>query len=190
MSKRLIQEAREKYAIEDWGAGYFSISSKGHIECQPEGPGGQAIDLPSAISQAKSCGIQLPMIIRFPQIISNQMKRLTQAFQESIWEFSYKGKHRAVFPFKVNQRREFIENIIKCGRSLDYGLEVGSKTEFIAALSYKLADNALIVCNGFKDNDFIKLGFHAAAMKKNIVMVVEGPDELKKILEMVGLLAI
>ena len=93
-----------------------------------------------------------------------------------------KGRHMGVFPFKVNQRREFIDAIVEAGRQVDYGLEVGSKTEFIAALGYKLQEKALMVCNGFKDAEFIELGFIAKAMGKNVVMVVEGPDELEMII--------
>ena len=184
MSKRHIESAREQYGIEDWGAGYFGISASGHVVAHPNGKESANIDLPEVISKAKDAGLQLPMIIRFPEIISSQMERLTTAFKNSIWEYSYTGQHRAVFPFKVNQRREFIENIVKCGRQLDYGLEVGSKTEFVAALSYKLGENALVICNGFKDKAFLRLGFHAAAMGKNIIMVVEGPDELRNIIEL------
>ncbi len=183
MNIQQIQEARELYGIDGWGAGYFSIADNGNVVSHPTGEEHLTIDLPEAISKAKSMGIHPPMIIRFPQIIENQISRLHSAFKEAMWEYNFQGSHRAVFPFKVNQRREFIDSIVKCGYKFNYGLEVGSKPEFLAALSYELGEDALFVCNGFKDREFIDLGFIAKAMGKNVVLVVEGPDELQLILD-------
>lgn len=183
MNIQQIQEARELYGIDGWGAGYFSIDDKGHVVCHPTGEEHLSIDLPAVIDKAKAMGITPPMILRFPQIIDNQIARLHNAFKEAMWEYSYQGSHRAVFPFKVNQRREFIDSIVSCGHKYNYGLEVGSKPEFLAALSYKLADKALFVCNGFKDQEFIELGFAAKAMGRDVILVVEGPDELGMIIE-------
>ncbi len=183
MNIQQIQEARELYGIDGWGAGYFSIADNGNVVCHPTGEEHLFIDLPEAISKAKSLGIHAPMIMRFPQIIDNQIARLHTAFKEAMWEYNYQGSHRAVFPFKVNQRREFIDSIVQCGLKYNYGLEVGSKPEFIAALGYDLSPDALFVCNGFKDREFIDLGFVANAMGKNAVLVVEGPDELQMILD-------
>lgn len=183
MNIQQIQEARELYGIDGWGAGYFSIADNGNVVCHPTGEEHLFIDLPEAISKAKSLGIHPPMIMRFPQIIENQIARLHTAFKDAMWEYNYQGSHRAVFPFKVNQRREFIDSIVQCGLKFNYGLEVGSKPEFIAALAYDLSPDALFVCNGFKDREFIDLGFVANAMGKNCVLVVEGPDELQMILD-------
>lgn len=184
MSKWQIKQSISTYGIERWSSGYFSIANNGHVICHPNGPQESLIDLPEVIEAAQCRGITLPLILRFPEIISSQINRLESAFQDAIWEYSYTGNHRGVFPFKVNQRREFIDQVVRCGQNLQYGLEVGSKTELIAALSYQLGPDALLVCNGFKDGEFIELGFVAAAMKKNIVLVVEGPDELEAILSM------
>lgn len=183
MTKQHIETAKEFYSIDSWSAGYFSISDLGDVTCHPNGSSAEEIRLADCIDLAKKRGLDLPLILRFPQIITSQIRRLGNAFDEAVWEFSYKGRHRAVFPFKVNQRREFIDNIVRCGRDLEYGLEVGSKTEFIAALSYQMSDNALLICNGFKDSEFIEIGFVAASMGKNIELVIEGPDELKKIID-------
>ena len=151
MNIQQIQEARELYGIDGWGSGYFSIADSGNVVCHPTGEEHFLIDLPEAINKAKSMGIHPPMILRFPQIIENQISRLHSAFKDAMWEYNYQGSHRAVFPFKVNQRREFIDSIVKCGYRFNYGLEVGSKPEFLAALSYELGPDALFVCNGFKD---------------------------------------
>lgn len=184
MNIQQIQEARELYGIDGWGGGYFSIDDKGHVVCHPTGEEHISIDLPEAIKKAKDLGIHAPMILRFPQIIDNQIGRLHRAFKEAMWEYSYSGSHRAVFPFKVNQRREFIDSIVNCGKKYNYGLEVGSKPEFLAALGYELGEDALFVCNGFKDKEFIELGFTAKAMGKNVILVVEGPDELEQIINL------
>ncbi len=184
MNIKQIQESRESYGIEGWGAGYFSINDNGNVVCHPTGEEHLSIDLPEAIETAKEKGCSAPMILRFPQVIDGQIERLHKAFKEAMWEYSYQGSHRAVFPFKVNQRREFIDHIVACGDKFDYGLEVGSKPEFVAALGYQLSPKALFICNGFKDREFIELGFIAKAMKKNVIMVVEGPDELQHIIEL------
>jgi arginine decarboxylase len=105
------------------------------------------------------------------------------AFRNAVKEYNFKGSHLGVFPFKVNQRREFIDAIVSVGRDLNYGLEVGSKTEFIAALSYEMSPTALLIANGFKDREFIDLGFIASSMGKNVMLVIEGPDELEYIID-------
>ena len=183
MNLEQIHEARELYGISDWGAGYFSIGDEGRVICHPTAQEKHGVDLPRAIEQARSKGARVPMILRFPQIIDNQVDRLHSAFSEAMWEYNYGARHRAVFPFKVNQRREFIDNIVRCGRVREFGLEVGSKTELVAALGYSLGGESLLICNGFKDREFIDMGFMALTMGKNLVMVVEGLDELEMIID-------
>lgn len=177
-----IAQARRDYNIDEWGAGYFGIDDRGFVECYPTGKPEQAVTLHDIVTQAKQRGIHPPLIIRFSQIIASQLQRLELAFQGAITEFNYHGRHYGVFPFKVNQRREFIDAVIECGAPYDYGLEVGSKSELIAALSYPLSPRALLVCNGFKDEEFITMSCLAAEMGKNAVLVVEGPDELQILL--------
>ena len=177
-----IDKARRDYNIDEWGAGYFGIDNRGFVECYPTGTNEQAVCLHDIVTQARQRGIHPPLIIRFSQIIASQLQRLEQAFQGAIAEFDYRGRHFGVFPFKVNQRREFIDAVIDCGAQYDYGLEVGSKSELIAALSYPLSERALLVCNGFKDEEFITMACLAAEMGKNVVLVIEGPDELQILL--------
>ena len=183
MNIRQIQEARELYGIDGWGAGYFGINDEGHVVANPTGEEHISVSLPHVIEEVKKRGLTAPLIIRFPQIIEGQLDRMHSSFKNAISDNNYKGRHVGVFPFKVNQRREFIDAIVNAGRKVDYGLEVGSKTEFIAALGYELQDNALMVCNGFKDAEFIEMGFLAKSIGKNVVMVVEGPDELQMIID-------
>ncbi|MCX6110379.1 MAG: biosynthetic arginine decarboxylase [Proteobacteria bacterium] len=184
MNIRQIQEARELYGIDDWGAGYFGIDDEGHVVSHPTGEEHLSVSLPEVIAKLKKQGMHTPVILRFPQIIEGQLERMHSAFRQAITEFQFKGKHIGVFPFKVNQRREFIDAVVSCGQRLNYGLEVGSKTEFIAAMSYPLTAESLLICNGFKDREFIEMSFLGAAMGKRVVVVVEGPDELETFIEL------
>ncbi len=184
MNIRQIQEARELYGIDEWAAGYFSINDEGQIVCHPTGEEHLSVSLQELVEESHQKGIAAPLILRFPQIIQTQLERMHSSFKNAIQEHQYKGRHLGVFPFKVNQRREFIDAIVQSGQRFDYGLEVGSKTEFVAALSYKLTEKSLFICNGFKDREFIEMAFVAKAMGKNVVLVVEGPDELEAIITM------
>jgi arginine decarboxylase len=183
MNIRQIQEARELFGIDEWGGGYFGINDEGQVVCHPTGEEHLSVSLPEAVKKAKQQGVSTPIILRFPQIIEGQLERMHSAFRQAINEFNFKGRHVGVFPFKVNQRREFIDAVVSCGQRLDYGLEVGSKTEFIAALSYPLTNDSLLIANGFKDREFIELGFIGCAMGKRVLVVVEGPDELETLIE-------
>lgn len=184
MNIRQIQEARELYGIDGWGAGYFGINDEGHVVANPTGEEHISVSLPQVMEEVRKRGLSAPLILRFPQIIEGQLERMHHAFKSAISDSSYKGRHMGVFPFKVNQRREFIDAIVSAGQRMDYGLEVGSKTEFIAALGYSLPEKALMICNGFKDREFIEMGFISKVMGKNVVLVVEGPDELQMIIDM------
>jgi arginine decarboxylase len=184
MNIRYLQEARENYGIDSWGSGYFSIDRHGEVVCHPNEDETQAVSLPQIIAAAKEQhNLRTPLIIRFPQIIAKQVERLHGAFRESIFEYNFKGHHMGVFPFKVNQRREFIDAVTHCGQDVDYGLEVGSKTELVAALSYPQSKKALLIVNGFKDREFIDMCFVGKSMGKNVIIVVEDPEELAIILE-------
>ncbi len=182
MLKNVIQESRDLYGIDDWGSGYFGISNKGTVEVFPFGNKTTSIELAKILEIAAEKKVQTPLIVRFPQILDTQLTRLQNAFRSAMEEFKYDGDLRAVFPFKVNQRKEFIDDLVKSGRKHVYGLEVGTKPELFAALAYDLHPEALFVCNGFKDSHFIELAFDAKKMGKNVVLVIEGTDELKFII--------
>ncbi len=182
MGNRNIQDSRATYGIDGWGAGYFGISSRGTVEVFPFGSEGVSADLQSIMETAYERKIQTPLILRFPQVLDTQLTRLHKAFRSAMDESKYEGNLRCVFPFKVNQRKEFIDELVRSGHKHCYGLEVGTKPELFAALSYELHPEALFVCNGFKDSHFIELAFEAKRMGKNIVLVIEGTDELKFII--------
>jgi arginine decarboxylase len=183
MNESILQSAQQTYGIDAWGNGYFGVSHKGSVEVYPFGTDKAVVDMASLMDLASKRRIQTPLLVRFPQILQTQIDRLHRAFRSSIDEARYDGGIQCVFPFKVNQRKEFIDEIVRCGNSYRYGLEVGTKTELFAALHYELHPEALVVCNGFKDSHFIELAFDAKKMGKNIVLVIEGTDELKFIIE-------
>ena len=181
MTKRTTSEAIERSGIDEWGAGYFSLNKQGEVICRPNRHCDMEVPLPAVVEKAKALGLRTPLIIRFPEIIKSQLNKMHAAFEHSIDEFGYTGRHLGVFPFKVNQRREFIDAVVSCGRDMQWGLEVGSKAEFMAALSYEMSPEALLICNGFKDEEFISLAFLAMEMGRRVLLVVEGPDELETI---------
>ena len=121
MNIKQIQEARENFGIDDWGAGYYGIDDQGKVVAFPNGEDEAAVPLPDIIAKASSHELPCPLIIRFPQIVSNQLKRLHGSFQDAIWEYNFRGHHLGVFPFKVNQRKEFIDTIVESGAHYDYG---------------------------------------------------------------------
>lgn len=178
-----IQDAFQKYGIDGWSSGYFGVSSRGTVQVHPYGNEEVSIDLQKILEHASERRIQTPLILRFPQILDTQLTRLHSAFRGAMEEFKYAGDLRCVFPYKVNQRKEFIDALVKSGRKHAYGLEVGTKAELFAALSYELHPDALVVCNGFKDSHYIEMAFTAKRMGKNIILVIEGTDELKFIIE-------
>lgn len=183
MATQNIQDAFQKYGIDGWSSGYFGVSSRGTVQVHPYGNEEVALDLTRITELASERRIQTPLLLRFPQILDTQLSRLHSAFRSAMEEYKYAGDLRCVFPFKVNQRKEFIDALVKSGRKHAYGLEVGTKAELFAALSYELHPQALMVCNGFKDSHYIELAFEAKRMGKNIILVIEGTDELKFIIE-------
>jgi arginine decarboxylase len=183
MNIRQIQEAREMYNIDEWGAGYFGINDVGQVVCYPTRSEAHAIPLVEIMQQCLEKGYSTPVIIRFPQLIGAQIRLLDSAFKRAINEFQYGGRYLGVFPFKVNQRREFIDQIVQFGAKVDWGLEVGSKAECLAAMSYQLSKDALFILNGFKDHEFIEMGFVAKQLGKNVIIVIESPEELLMLLD-------
>ena len=152
-----IESARSLYNIHRWGAKYFDINDAGHVVARPQQDAGVAVDLTDVIEEAKARGLKFPLLIRFQDILRHRVEAINKAFQSSIAEFNYHGKYRGVFPIKVNQLREVVEEILDAGKSYDFGLEVGSKPELFAGLAMQNHLGCMIICNGYKDPEFIKL---------------------------------
>ncbi len=177
-----IESARALYNIHRWGAKYYDINEAGHVVARPLQDAGVAVDLTDVIEEAKARGLKFPLLIRFQDILRHRVEALNQAFQSSIAEFNFQGKYRGVFPVKVNQFREVVEEILDAGRPHDFGLEVGSKPELFAGLALQNQMGSLIVCNGYKDAEFIKMAMLGIKLGKTVIMVVEKLEELRQII--------
>jgi arginine decarboxylase len=177
-----INAARNLYNIQRWGAKYFDINDAGHVVANPLQEAGTSVDLTDVIEEAKGRGLKFPVLIRFQDILRHRVEAINTAFRNSITEFNYQGKYRGVFPIKVNQLREVVEEILDAGKPFDFGLEVGSKPELFAGLALQNQMGSLIVCNGYKDSDFIKMALLGIKLGKKIIMVVEKLEELRQII--------
>jgi arginine decarboxylase len=177
-----IAAARNLYNIHRWGAKYFDINDAGHVVAKPLQDGGVAVDLTDVVEEAKGRGLKFPLLIRFQDILRHRVEAINLAFRSSIAEFDYQGKYRGVFPIKVNQLREVVEEILDAGKPYDFGLEVGSKPELFAGLALQNQMGSLIICNGYKDTDFIKMALLGIKLGKKVIMVVEKLEELRQII--------
>ena len=176
------QDAAEAYGIHHWGKGYFSINSKGHVEVRPYKSDSPRIDLKDLVDQLQTRGIQLPILLRFMDILRHRVGEIHQAFQQAMLEFEYEGSYCGVYPIKVNQQRLVVEEIIDFGRPFQFGLEAGSKPELLAVLALTNGHSELpIICNGFKDDEFIRMTVFARKIGKHVIPVVEKFTELESI---------
>src|SRR2546429_7139947 len=177
-----IQDARNLYNVHRWGAKYFDINEAGRVIAKPLRDTGAAVDLTDVIEEAKARGLKFPVLIRFQDILRHRVESVNMAFRNSITEFNYQGRYRGVFPIKVNQLREVVEEILDAGKPFDFGLEVGSKPELFAGLALQSQMGSLIVCNGYKDANFIRIALLGTKLGKKVIMVVEKLEELRQII--------
>ena len=177
-----IESARSLYNIHRWGAKYFDINDEGHVVARPLQDAGVAVDLTDVIEEAKARGLKFPLLIRFQDILRHRVESLNQSFRNAIAEYGYRGRYRGVFPIKVNQLREVVEEILDAGKPFDFGLEVGSKPELLAGLALQNQIGSLIVCNGYKDAEFIKMAMLGIKLGKTVILVVEKLEELRQII--------
>ncbi|MCE8423961.1 MAG: biosynthetic arginine decarboxylase [Candidatus Methanoperedens sp.] len=179
-----IEDAIDLYSIERWGNGYFTFNKNGNLIVKPTRKDSQIIDLKSVVDQLVTKKIKFPVVFRFPQILETQIKSLNDAFSNAISEFKYNKIYQGLFPMKVNQRKEVIDEIVKSGKKFNMGLEVGTKGELLAALYFDLSPDALLLCNGFKDDEYLKLALNAIKLKNKVVIVIDEFSETKRLLEL------
>src|SRR6267378_2661328 len=177
-----IDQARNLYNVHRWGANYFDINEAGHAVARPLQDAGIAVDITDVIEEAKGRSLKFPLLIRFQDILRHRVESINLAFRNSITEFNYQGKYRGVFPIKVNQLREVVEEILDAGKPFDFGLEVGSKPELFAGLALQSQLGSLIVCNGYKDASFVRMALLGTKLGKKVIMVVEKLEELRQII--------
>src|SRR5438270_5951451 len=181
MEKWKTHDAVETYGIRHWSKGYFGINKAGHVTVHPNKTPAQAIDLKELVDQLQARGIQLPILLRFTDILRHRVGEINDAFQSAIREFDYQGSYCCVYPIKVNQQRHVVEEILDFGRPFNFGLEAGSKPELLAVLAQTNGLSTPIICNGFKDDEFIKMTVLARKIGKQIILVVEKFTELEAV---------
>lgn len=178
------ERSEELYGIKNWGAGYFSISDKGEVMVNPfKNNSGAAISIMDIISGVRERGLDMPVLLRFENLLDSQISYLNDSFGKAMKELGYRGEYRGVYPIKVNQQQQVVEEVTKFGQRYHHGLEVGSKAELIAALSLMKDKEACLICNGYKDEEFVDLGLYAVKMGFKCFFVIEIPDELDTVLE-------
>ncbi|HCE46867.1 MAG TPA: arginine decarboxylase [Lentisphaeria bacterium] len=179
-----VENSTDLYGIRNWGAGYFSISEKGEVVITPMGSGKPpTISIPEVINGLKARGMDVPVLLRLGNILDSQITILHETFRAAIEKFDYKGAFKGVYPIKVNQQQQVIEEVTKFGSRYHHGLEAGSKAELIVAISTLKDTEACLICNGYKDEEFVDLGLYARKMGLNCFFVLEMPSELPLILE-------
>ena len=172
------------YGVDTWSNGFFGISLSGDAEVYLDRAGQRvALQLPKIVEDAHRRGLQTPLLLRFPDLLAARLDRLNQSFRDAMQRCGFQGCYRGVYPIKVNQQRQVIEEITRCGKRYHFGLEVGSKPELLAALAYLRDPQALLVCNGYKDRQFVDLALSAQQLGLQVMLVLEMPGELELILE-------
>lgn len=182
MRKWRIDDSAELYNINGWGLTYFSINEKGHVAVTPR-EGYASVDLKEVIDELQVRDIAAPLLLRFPDILDNRVEKISRCFKQAAKEYDYTADNFIIYPIKVNQIREVVEEIVSHGKKFNIGLEAGSKPELHAVLATNIADDALIICNGYKDKDYVELALMAQKMGRRIYLVVEKLNELAIIAE-------
>ena len=185
-----VSDSEKLYGVKDWGTGYFNICDNGELEVTVQGPDAQnantsktAVSVLDIVKGMRERGMEMPAILRIENVLDQRIKELNEAFHNAIESCDYQGVYRGVFPIKVNQQCHVIEEIADFGRRFHHGLEAGSKAELIIALSQLRDHNSLIICNGYKDAEFVDLGLYARELGIACFFVLETPAELPIILE-------
>ena len=180
------------YAVEDWSNGYFGVSKNGEVTVNLEDSGGEtrAVSLRTIMDGLADRGTDAPVLLRFNDLLRARVDELNKSFAKAIREVDYQGVYRGVYPIKVNQQRQIVEEIVSCGEKYHYGLEAGSKPELIAAMAQMKDPEAFLMCNGYKDDEYIDLALMGQQMGLNIHLILEMPNELPAILDRAGKLGI
>ena len=175
-----VDAATATYNVDGWGGGYFSINASGNVVARPLQENGGSIDLLEVVNEARTRGLGFPLVIRFQDLLRHRVEAVNRAFQTAMTEFGYRAPYRGVFPIKVNQLREVIEEIVDAGLQFHFGLEAGSKPELVAALAMHKDPESLIICNGYKDRAFIRTALLGCKLGKSVIIVVEKLEELEQ----------
>ncbi|WP_417699219.1 biosynthetic arginine decarboxylase [Pseudophaeobacter sp.] len=172
------------YGVDQWGKGLITVSPDGEISlCDPLNDAAAPISLPGILQDLEQRGIAAPMVLRVSSFLEHEIRHINQSFAKAIKHVGYKAPYRGVFPIKVNQQAQVVDRIVEFGREFDFGLEAGSKPELVIALAHRLSKNALIVCNGVKDAEFIRLAILSQRLGFNTIIVLESPKEAETVIQ-------
>src|SRR5881296_749472 len=175
-----LESAIATYNVEGWGKGYFAINGSGNVEAKSLKENGGSIDILEVVNEARARNLGFPLLVRFQDLLRHRLESVNRAFQSAMSEFGYRNQYRGVFPIKVNQLREVIEEIVDAGEQFHFGLEAGSKPELVAALAMQKDPESLIICNGYKDAAFIRIALLGRKLGKSTIIVVEKLEELEQ----------
>jgi len=178
-----VEDSAELYNIQNWGAGYFRVNDRGHVEVSPSASPGPGIDLETLVLDLEARGIQPPMLLRFPGILHSRVSTLQAAFATAIEDYEYNGHYNPVYPIKVNQQRHLVDELVRFGGPRGMGLEAGSKPELLVVMALLEAPGSLIVCNGYKDEDYLEAALLAKKLGHRAIVVVEKFSEFNTVLE-------
>ncbi len=172
------KKSEDFYRIPGWGKPYFVVNERGHMEVRPDSRSERGVDLYELANDLSARGLDMPLLIRFPNILEDRIRQINEAFRQAIDEYGYKGVYRGVYPVKVNQQRHLVEDIVELGRPWRYGLEAGSKPELLIALSALQDEEGLIICNGYKDLSYMETALIGQRLNNTVVVVLERVEEL------------
>lgn len=178
-----VARSAELYGLDRWGDPYFSINSRGHVVVQPRGDRGGSLDLVELVRGLAARDLNPPVLIRFDDILEDRLERLHAAFDRAISLYDYEGRYQGVFPIKCNQQRHVVEQLVDSGQRWSFGLEAGSKAELLIALSLMQDQQALLICNGYKDRRYIETAILARRLGHQPVVVIEQADEIQRIID-------
>ena len=176
-------KSAQLYQVQGWGSDYFSVNDLGHVTVRPDPRQELAVDLYELVGELTVRGLDLPLLIRFSDIVADRIRRINECFRRAIGEYEYGGTYRGVYPVKVNQQRHLVEEVVEAGRPWQFGLEAGSKPELLIALAAMHDAGGLIICNGYKDSKYIETALVAQKFDKTVIIVLERIEELDLVLK-------
>lgn len=183
MTHWTVKDSEALYHIRGWGDPYFKVNEQGHVEVDPFGAGRHKVDLLELVNDLQERGHALPLLIRFSDILAHRIRRLNTAFQDAITEYGYSNGYRGVFPVKVNQQKHVVEEIVRYGKDFQYGLEAGSKPELLIVLATLKTPGAMVICNGYKDSEYIETALLAQRLGQTPIIVIEKLNEIQLVLQ-------
>ncbi|MCU0516566.1 MAG: biosynthetic arginine decarboxylase [Oscillatoria sp. Prado101] len=178
-----IEKSEELYRIRGWGEPYFSINARGHVTVSPKADRGGSLDLYELVESLRQRNLGLPLLIRFSDILQDRIERLNACFAKAVARYNYPGAYRGVFPVKCNQHRHLVEDLVRFGQPYQFGLEAGSKPELLIAMATLKNTGALLICNGYKDREYIETAMLALRLGQTAIIVLEQLEEVQMVIE-------